>query len=81
MVQLLHKITGYLLYIVTKVEVVNGWWVYKKERVVVMGVMGVWCTVLFLGYAGLEKVYRAGKMRGVLGWFGVNNGGSQGTGG
>ena len=68
--QLTHRIAGCSLYVITKVEIMNGWWIYKKSKTLVLGIMMGWFTLLLLAATMMEYLYRSGKLQKALDCFG-----------
>ena len=68
-VKKVHKLVGYSLSLITKVEVLNGWWIYHQSKSVVIAIVVVWFTFLFVFRMALEEVYRSGRLSSLVKCF------------
>jgi hypothetical protein len=54
----LHRLMGYLLYILTKAQLGVGWYVYGGSFTILVGLLIAWCSLLVIFKIWLEYAYR-----------------------
>lgn len=66
---MVHRGVGYLLYVITKIEVVNGWWRYCSSKMVVVICTGIWLVVWGWTLRYIENLYKSGRLMAFLNYF------------
>lgn len=60
--RLAHRVVGYSTYILTKLQMILGWWIYDGSFQLLAGLFLGWAVLLALLHVAMEWLYRHNRM-------------------
>lgn len=67
--RLFHRLIGYTLFVLTKVQIILGWWVYGASPKLVTSLLVFWFVTLIVARAFLTDLYNKGKLQKFIRFF------------